>query len=87
MVDVLLLRHKRSVETLLSLHMVRVLDQITRDLVKQARASAGAHPKLLYLLCSGETIPRLLPRPTPGHEVRGNILINSHSTYVFDLSR
>ena len=50
MVDVLLLRHKRSVETLLSLHMVRVLDQITRDLVKQARASAGAHPKLVSFL-------------------------------------
>ena len=50
MVDVLLLRHKRSVESLISLHMVRVLDEITRDLVKQARAIAGVHPKLVSFL-------------------------------------
>ena len=49
MVDVLMLRHRRSVESLMALHMVRALDAITRDLIKQARARAiaGVHSKLL----------------------------------------
>ncbi|CAE7482071.1 unnamed protein product [Symbiodinium microadriaticum] len=34
-VDVLMLRHRRTVQSLMALHMVRALDGIARDLVKQ----------------------------------------------------
>ncbi|CAE7907140.1 unnamed protein product, partial [Symbiodinium necroappetens] len=34
-VDVLMLRHKRTVQSLMALHMVRALDGIARELVKQ----------------------------------------------------